>query len=83
MTATNMCSNFCVKAICCAMERLGNNVRIAVVGTAGVGKSALTVRFLTGRFLQHYDPTLEDEYSTNLMWMENKEKSQFWMLQAK
>ena len=49
------------------MERLDNNVRIAVVGTAGVGKSALTVRFLTGRFLQHYDPTLEDEYSTNLM----------------
>lgn len=25
---------------------------------------ALTVRFLTGRFLHRYDPTLEDEYCT-------------------
>lgn len=41
--------------------------RVAVVGAAGVGKSALTVRLLTGRFLQHYDPTLEDEYRTCLM----------------
>ena len=49
------------------MEPLGGSVRVAMVGAAGVGKSALTVRLLTGRFLQHYDPTLEDEYSTNLM----------------
>ena len=41
-------------------------VRVALVGNAGVGKSALAVRLLTGRFLQHYDPTLEDEYRTLL-----------------
>ena len=39
-----------------------DSVRVAVLGEAGVGKSALTVRSITGRFLHHYDPTLEDEY---------------------
>lgn len=38
-------------------------IRLAVLGAAGVGKSAMIVRFITGRFLHHYDPTLEDEYS--------------------
>lgn len=37
-------------------------MRIAILGEAGVGKSALAVRSITGRFLHHYDPTLEDEY---------------------
>ena len=40
--------------------------RVAIIGKAGVGKSALAVRLLTGRFLQHYDPTLEDEYRTTV-----------------
>lgn len=39
-----------------------NEVKIAVLGEAGVGKSALVVRLMTGRFLHRYDPTLEDEY---------------------
>lgn len=38
------------------------SVKIAVLGESGVGKSALTVRMITGRFLHQYDPTLEDEY---------------------
>lgn len=38
-------------------------IKLAVLGAAGVGKSAMIVRFITGRFLHHYDPTLEDEYS--------------------
>lgn len=42
------------------------SVRVSVVGPAGVGKSALVVRLITGRFLHHYDPTLEDEYTTTL-----------------
>ncbi len=41
-----------------------NVLKVSVVGEAGVGKSAMIVRLLTGRFLQHYDPTLEDEYYT-------------------
>ena len=47
------------------MEGPGS-IRVAVVGAAGVGKSALIVRLLTERFLQHYDPTLEDEYRASL-----------------
>lgn len=39
-----------------------DSVKIAVLGESGVGKSALAVRMITGRFLHHYDPTLEDEY---------------------
>ncbi|KAK8386756.1 hypothetical protein O3P69_017903 [Scylla paramamosain] len=34
-------------------------IKVAVFGTDGVGKSALIVRLLTGRFIGEYDPTLE------------------------
>jgi len=36
--------------------------RIVVVGSGGVGKSAVTVRFIQGRFTEKYDPTIEDSY---------------------
>ncbi|XP_013776620.2 ras-related and estrogen-regulated growth inhibitor-like isoform X2 [Limulus polyphemus] len=38
-------------------------VKVMVLGLAGVGKSALTVRFITRRFIGDYDPTLEDVYT--------------------
>eukprot|EP00697_Spironema_sp_BW2_P017229 gnl/Spiro4/8837_TR4652_c0_g2_i1.p1 gnl/Spiro4/8837_TR4652_c0_g2~~gnl/Spiro4/8837_TR4652_c0_g2_i1.p1 ORF type:complete len:298 (+),score=46.79 gnl/Spiro4/8837_TR4652_c0_g2_i1:82-975(+) len=34
--------------------------RISVMGPGGVGKSAITSRFVTGRFIRTYDPTIED-----------------------
>ncbi|XP_062860811.1 ras-related and estrogen-regulated growth inhibitor [Trichomycterus rosablanca] len=37
-------------------------VKVAVFGKAGVGKSALVVRLLTNRFIWEYDPTLESTY---------------------
>ncbi|XP_061078364.1 ras-like protein family member 12 [Conger conger] len=37
---------------------------LAVLGTMGSGKSALTVKFLTRRFITEYDPYLEDTYSS-------------------
>ncbi|XP_043944378.1 ras-related and estrogen-regulated growth inhibitor [Protopterus annectens] len=38
------------------------DVKLAVFGQAGVGKSAIVVRFLTKRFIWEYDPTLESTY---------------------
>ena len=37
-------------------------VKIVMFGSGGVGKSALTVRFLRNFFVEEYDPTLEDSY---------------------
>ena len=31
-------------------------------GSGGVGKSALTVQFVSGHFMEKYDPTIEDFY---------------------
>ncbi len=37
-------------------------MKLAVVGGGGVGKSALTVQFIQNVFLEEYDPTIEDSY---------------------
>eukprot|EP01084_Bolivina_argentea_P280506 479723_1 len=42
--------------------RLSTEFDIVVLGGGGVGKSALTIRLVTGDFLEEYDPTLEDTY---------------------
>ncbi|VDD89944.1 unnamed protein product [Enterobius vermicularis] len=36
--------------------------KIVVLGSGGVGKSALTVQFVQGYFPEKYDPTIEDSY---------------------
>ncbi|XP_040566688.1 ras-related protein Rap-2c [Lepeophtheirus salmonis] len=36
--------------------------KVVVLGSGGVGKSALTVQFVTGHFMEKYDPTIEDFY---------------------
>ena len=35
---------------------------MVVLGSGGVGKSALTVKFVSGNFMEKYDPTIEDFY---------------------
>ncbi|XP_064628939.1 ras-related and estrogen-regulated growth inhibitor-like [Lineus longissimus] len=42
-------------------------VKIVLLGGEGVGKSAITVRFLTKRFIGEYDQTIENKYRHNTM----------------
>ncbi|KAI0688104.1 small GTPase superfamily [Cytidiella melzeri] len=39
---------------------------IVVLGAGGVGKSALTARFVKGEFPEHYNPTIEEQYRREL-----------------
>ncbi|GAA5848662.1 hypothetical protein JCM9279_002732 [Rhodotorula babjevae] len=40
--------------------------KVVMMGGGGVGKSALTVRFIHQIFVSAYDPTIEDSYRRNL-----------------
>lgn len=44
-----------------------SEIKIAVLGFAGVGKSALIVRFLTKRFIGEYDHQTENIYRSELL----------------
>jgi len=44
-----------------------NNFRIVVLGSGGVGKSALTLRLISDEFAEEYDPTIEDSYRKQVM----------------
>ncbi|KAK5581448.1 hypothetical protein RB653_001481 [Dictyostelium firmibasis] len=38
------------------------NFKLVLVGPGGVGKSCLTIQFIAQKFVDEYDPTLEDSY---------------------
>lgn len=40
--------------------RTSDRYTLAVMGRAGVGKSAITLRYTRNRFVEDYDPTIED-----------------------
>jgi len=44
------------------MRMAGNPYRIVLVGEGGVGKSCLTIQFISEKFVEEYDPTMEDSY---------------------
>ncbi|XP_064490301.1 ras-related and estrogen-regulated growth inhibitor-like [Ornithodoros turicata] len=44
-----------------------SEVKIAVLGASGVGKSALIVRFLTKRYIGEYDHHSENRYKSEIM----------------
>ncbi|OMJ81378.1 hypothetical protein SteCoe_18169 [Stentor coeruleus] len=37
--------------------------KVALLGAGGVGKSDLTLRFTQNRYVEDYDPTIEDQYT--------------------
>ncbi|KXN67994.1 hypothetical protein CONCODRAFT_9851 [Conidiobolus coronatus NRRL 28638] len=44
----------------------GQKISLVVMGSGGVGKSAITISFINNQFMEEYDPTIEDSYSKNL-----------------
>ncbi|XP_006628829.1 ras-like protein family member 12 [Lepisosteus oculatus] len=50
--------------VCAVPDRGLQECNIAILGITGSGKSALTVKFLTKRFISEYDPNLEDTYTS-------------------
>ena len=44
-----------------------NEIKVVVIGEGGVGKSAITVRFVQDIFVEEYDPTFEDTYRKMIM----------------
>ena len=41
--------------------------KFAVLGSGGIGKSALTIRLITDNFMDEYDPTIEDSYRKQVL----------------
>lgn len=41
-------------------------MKIVLIGSGGVGKSCITLRYLKDRFVEEYDPTIEESYSTTM-----------------
>lgn len=45
---------------------MSSSIKIIVMGVGGVGKSAITNRFVIGRWVEKYDPTVEESYQTTI-----------------
>ena len=43
-----------------------DSLRIVVLGSSGVGKSAIVMQYVRGVFIESYDPTLEDSFTKTI-----------------
>ncbi|KAJ5079294.1 ras-like protein [Anaeramoeba ignava] len=41
--------------------------KVVIVGSGGVGKSAITMQFIQSKFVEDYDPTVEDSYRKQIV----------------
>jgi len=57
-------------------SRYSEAVKIVVMGTDGVGKSAFTLRYIEQKFISEYDPTIEDNFLKTIAVHSNKNKQQ-------
>jgi len=56
-----MAAGLCLSAMS-LVDRQERQYKLVVVGGGGVGKSALTIQFIQGHFVDDYYPTIEDSY---------------------
>jgi len=49
------------------VHQMTTEYKIVVVGSGGVGKSALTIRLINDHFITQYDPTIEDSYRKQVL----------------
>lgn len=47
-------------------------ISIALLGSGAVGKSSITVQYVSKKFLEYYDPTLEDCYERDVVIQDQK-----------
>ncbi|KAJ8309347.1 hypothetical protein KUTeg_014221 [Tegillarca granosa] len=45
-----------------SLPQVASSCQVVILGSGGVGKSALTVQYVQGIFVEDYDPTIEDSY---------------------
>ncbi|XP_066478297.1 ras-like protein family member 11A [Tiliqua scincoides] len=64
MRLATMAQNYLLAPIQeCPSDYLVKDIKLAVLGTGGVGKSAMIVRYLTRRFIGDYEPNTGNLYS--------------------